>query len=90
MNNVILPSLLVITVLIAGIYAFQPIQEATSVHTTIGTNIDNQNRSITWTIEDTVAVNNIIPAAETIAGHLTLSLPGLVANRDATLLGTDH
>lgn len=35
MNRILIPSILVITVLVAGIYAFQPIDQATAVHNTI-------------------------------------------------------
>ena len=35
MNRVLIPSLLAVTVLIAGIFAFSPIEEASTVHTTI-------------------------------------------------------
>ena len=73
MNRYLIPSILIVTVLMAGIFAFQPIYEASTVHTTIATDIDDQNRVMTWTIEDVVAVNNIIPAGNTIAGHVTLS-----------------
>lgn len=73
MHKILLPSILVMIVLVAGIFAFIPVEKATMVHTTIGTNIDDQNRAITWIIEDTVSVNNIIPSGESITGHATLS-----------------
>jgi len=35
MNKIIIPSILVATILVAGIFAFMPIEQASSVHTTI-------------------------------------------------------
>lgn len=35
MNKILLPSILAITILVAGIFAFQPIYEASTVHTTL-------------------------------------------------------
>lgn len=73
MNKVLVPSILVIIVLVAGIFAFIPVEKASTVHTTIGGNIDDQNRVMTWTIESAVAVNTIIPSTEVITGTATLS-----------------
>jgi len=73
MNKVVIPTLLIATVMIAGFFAFIPVNEASTVHTTIATNVDDQNRAMTWTIESAIAVNTIIPATEVITGTATLS-----------------
>jgi len=74
MNKAVIPTLLIATVMIAGIFAFSPIEEASTVHTTIATNVDDQNRAMTWTIESAAGTDNtIIPATEIITGTATLS-----------------
>jgi len=73
MKKYAIPIILTAVVLVAGIFAFIPVEKASTVHTTITAGIDNQNRAMTWTIESAVAVNNIIPAAELITGTATLS-----------------
>jgi len=37
MNKLTIPAILVATVMVAGIFAFMPVQQASTVHTTIGT-----------------------------------------------------
>jgi len=36
MNKIVIPALLVITVMVAGAFAFMPVQQASTVHTTSG------------------------------------------------------
>ena len=40
MNKLTIPSILAATVLIAGIFAFMPVEKASTVHVTIGEKID--------------------------------------------------
>lgn len=49
MNKFILPSILAVTVLIAGIFALMPIDEATTVHTTLQSQIGETFRVSTGT-----------------------------------------
>ena len=37
MNKLMIPTILVATVMVAGIFAFMPVQQASTVHTTLGT-----------------------------------------------------
>ncbi|MCH7647015.1 MAG: hypothetical protein IIA83_00190 [Thaumarchaeota archaeon] len=48
MAKYLIPSLLVITVLVAGIYALVPVEQASAVHTTIAANISSQDRIISY------------------------------------------
>ena len=52
MNKFTIPAILVVTVLVAGIFAFMPVEKATTVHTTItadlGSNIDKQDRLLSY------------------------------------------
>ena len=61
MNKILIPSILAVTIIVAGIFAFIPIDEASTVHstlasstsldtqtTTIGANIDKQDRVISY------------------------------------------
>ena len=48
MNKIAIPSLLIVTIMIAGAFAFIPVQEASTVHTTIATNISQQDRIVTF------------------------------------------
>ena len=62
MNKLLIPSILAVTIIVAGIFAFMPIDEATTVHTTLQSstaattqtttlqgNIDKQDRIISYT-----------------------------------------
>ena len=54
MINIAIPALLVSIVMIAGIFAFMPIDMATTVHTTVqGTQLNN----IIWQTEDDLTSN---------------------------------
>ena len=76
-----MPILLASIVMIAGIYAFVPVEQASTVHTTIATDIDNQNRAMTFALNMTQANGQIQLIAgetgQTITGTYVLSsLPG--------------
>lgn len=73
MNKIVVPSILIMTVLVAGIFAFMPIEKATTVHTSLATDIDDQNRVMTWTIESGAANYVIIPTGNSITGTAILS-----------------
>ena len=51
-NKILIPSILVVTIIVAGIFAFMPVEKATTVHTTIttdlGANIDKQDRVLSF------------------------------------------
>ena len=40
MNKLTIPSILAATVLIAGIFAFMPVEKANTVHTSLGTDVE--------------------------------------------------
>ena len=44
MKSYTIPVILTIVVLVAGIFAFMPVQDASTVHTTLAGNIDKQDR----------------------------------------------
>lgn len=62
MKGYVLPSILVATVLLAGVFAFQPIEQASSVHTTITSNtaseIDAKDQFLSFTINDVTSAAN--------------------------------
>ena len=43
MNKLAIPAILVATVMVAGLFAFSPINEASTVHTTVTANVANQD-----------------------------------------------
>ena len=53
MNKIVIPAILVVTVLVAGIFAFMPIDKATTVHTTLQSASDATTQ--TTTITDDIA-----------------------------------
>jgi len=50
MNKIIIPSILVATVLIAGAFALMPVEKASTVHTTIATNVDQADRYMVFQV----------------------------------------
>lgn len=56
MNKIVIPVILSVTILIAGIFAFQPIEEASTVHTTLQSSsaATTQTTTITDDIADEV------------------------------------
>ena len=80
--NKVIPSILVITVLVAGIFAFMPVYEATAVHTTIQNTQSNlltltatvlpdaagTDQIATWTLTNPFEVVNIIAVNNVDAG----------------------
>ena len=48
MNKIVIPAILAVTILLAGIFAFMPVEDASTVHTTIASNIDKQDRVISY------------------------------------------
>ena len=53
MNKIAIPTLLVATIMVAGMFAFAPVEQASTVHTTLG-------QTITLTEEETDDTNNFI------------------------------
>lgn len=72
MNKLVIPTILVSITLIAGIFAFMPVEKASTVHTTIATNIDDQNRAMTFAVNMT-------------SGDLLVLIPG---ETDVTFSGS--
>lgn len=66
MKKYAIPTILLATVLVAGFFAFTPVYQASTVHTTIGTDIDGQDRGISWIVEGAGATI-VIPAKAGIA-----------------------
>ena len=79
-SKIMIPSLLLGVVMIAGAFAFMPVQEASTVHTTIQTNTDNQFRALTYTIEDGVTDIVLIPASTITTGISAGKVTALVTN----------
>ena len=73
MKKYAVPLILLSVVLVAGIFALTPVYQASTVHTTITAGIDDQNRAMTWTIEDGIATHIVVPVGNLITGTAILS-----------------
>jgi len=51
MNKLVLPSIALAAILATGMLAFAPVQEASAVHTTLLANIEDQDRTVFFTID---------------------------------------
>jgi len=76
MNKLVIPTILVSITLVAGIFAFMPVEKASTVHTTIATNIDDQNRAMTFAVNMTSGDLLVLIPSETgvtLSGSYVLS-----------------
>ena len=79
MKGYAIPSILIATVLLAGIFAFQPIEQASTVHTTITTNtdaeIDGKDQWISVTLNDIVGPTDglDVDLSEDVADHINIA-----------------
>ena len=79
MKGYVVPSILIATVLLAGIFAFQPIEQASTVHTTITDNtaseINTKDQWITVTLNDIVAPadGTDINLSEDVTDHINIA-----------------
>ena len=80
MNKLTIPSILAATVLIAGIFAFMPVEKASTVHVTIGEKID--------TIGTEVA--DMKTAVETMQTEVESIKSGVWAPYERTFMLTDE
>lgn len=63
MNKVIIPAILVVTVIVAGIFAFIPIEKSATVHASIGTfSLFAQNFPADMDVGDTINLTCTAPA----------------------------
>jgi len=81
MNKITIPVILVATVMVAGAFAFMPVEQATTVHTTIISNVEDQPRSITVTTDvGAVTQDNevvvVLDAGDAFVGTAILSSAG--------------
>jgi len=75
MNKLVIPSILVATVLVAGIFAFAPVNQVSTVHTTLQQTIGTaQEDSLVFT---TATVDPAIDFAVTVDGNGTFTLTQL-------------
>ena len=80
MNRITIPAILVATVMVAGMFAFMPVEQASTVHTTVQANIEDQNRGLYFNTHVTTAdIDEIlVPLATGVAfsAHVVLSSSG--------------
>ena len=69
MNKLTIPSILAATVLIAGIFAFMPVEKASTVHTGIGTNQIEQIQKTLPTAGTTVTLT-ITASTDTVINDI--------------------
>jgi hypothetical protein len=84
LNKFLIPAVLVATVVIAGIFAFMPVEKASTVHGTIDANVDSELDALDRTIflsmnmsrDGTKGIFTVIPAkaGKTISGSYILSV----------------
>lgn len=65
----VIPTILAATVLVAGIFAFMPINKASTIHSSINSDIIDQERIFTFNIDTPVALNDValVVSADTFA-----------------------
>jgi len=82
MNKLLIPSILIVTVLIAGIFAFIPVDKATTVHGTIIAAITGD----TDDIDDSMTINEVFADIDTAtsANDDAIILDVLVTKHDGT------
>ena len=61
-----IPAILAATIMIAGIFAFMPVQQASTVHTTITNNVDNIRITVT-AFNDVAAIADVGDIAQDVA-----------------------
>lgn len=96
MNRILIPSILLVTVLVAGFFAFAPVEKVSTVHTTIADNIEKKTQVATFTTDAIAAPQNdkvliVLDGTETFIGDVVLSSAGgtcLVEDASGTLLVT--
>ena len=96
MNKITLPILLSATIIVAGLFAFMPVQQAISVHTTITadtvSNIEDQERMLIINLATgTTAMNDILLVVSADAAGITGTIMGLIVDetQDAGLADLD-
>jgi len=74
MNKLTIPAILAATVLVAGMFAFMPVQQASTVHLTLGTAADlaTVDANVDLILADTGA-SLVIGAGDTVVGTGTIS-----------------
>jgi len=89
MNKLVIPAILVSITLVAGVFAFMPVDKASTVHTSIATNVDDQDRALFFSINgtgrDDVSGFDLIPAVanKDLQGSVVVSAtPNLVSAAD--------
>jgi len=87
LNKVVIPAILAVTISIAGIFAFIPIDKATTVHTTLlsdtAEEVRDQDRYVFWEIDATTTITDfiLIPDSDVdIGGNVTVTLLGNVTS----------
>lgn len=92
MNNLLIPSILAATILVAGMFAFMPIEKATTVHTTIQNTVQN---TATLTDADWDAADaaddekRLTCTAAAIIQEITFEIDGTLAGGDNINLVVD-
>ena len=95
MNKLTIPAILVATVMVAGIFAFMPVQQASTVHTTIIASALKGGLAVTYSLDGVVgdgatAVNQVLIDSTNIGnideGHFAAVLP----NADDTCNAGDN
>jgi len=78
--KLVLPTILIATALVAGLFALMPVETATSVHTTIAANVTDQSRALYFQTDAGAAeIDDIIiplAAGQAFQADVTLSSAG--------------
>lgn len=74
MKRLVIPAILAAVVLVAGIFAYAPVEKVSTVHTTINNDIGDQERVVTWNLDSVGGFNDyiLIPDSDvTLVGNVT-------------------
>ena len=97
MNKLVIPAILVATVMVAGLFAFAPVEQASTIHTTVIANLDGADDEDLTTMKDTItalindaedATQGQIAALIELESDVDLNAGGVLATGTGTAIST--
>ena len=71
MNKIVIPAILAVTIVVAGIFAFMPVEKASTVHTTIIAEIQSSGVLAAGSITDTTIATDALTSDELATSFVT-------------------
>ena len=85
MNKLTLPVILVATVMVAGMFAFMPVEQASTVHTTLSVALNADSITAAGIAADAIGASELADAVEPLSNTLSVSSADLdIAGLDAS------